>query len=74
MKWITKMRKIKFFTKHNQIKVKKSKFEQLNLKNDVIHDASKEIWNQNLKKISATLGIFGNIGTESICLKNRETA
>ena len=36
MKVVTKMRKIKYSTKLNQIKVEKSKF---NPENDVIHEA-----------------------------------
>ena len=37
------MRKIKYSTKGNQIKVKKTKFEKVNPENDVIHDAQKVI-------------------------------
>jgi hypothetical protein len=57
------MRRIKYSAKRNQIKVRKSKFGKLNLENDVIHDALKVICNKNLKKNSAILGIFGDIGT-----------
>ena len=37
------MRKIKYFTRDNQIKVKKTRFGEVNPENDVIHDARKVI-------------------------------
>ena len=37
------MRRIKYFTKSNQIKLEKTRFGKVNPKNDVIHDAQKVI-------------------------------
>ena len=37
------MLKIEYFTKGNQIKVKKTRFGKVNPENDVIHDAKKVI-------------------------------
>ena len=51
MNCITKIHRIKYSTKLNQIQVDKSKFEKFNLENDVIHDAHDVICNRNLQKI-----------------------
>ena len=45
------MRRIKYSTKSNQIKVEKTRFGKVNSENDVIHDGQKVIWNINFKKI-----------------------
>ena len=37
------MQRIKYFTKGTQIKVEKTRFEKINVENDVIHDAQKVI-------------------------------
>jgi hypothetical protein len=73
------MRRIKYSTKGNQIKVKKNRFDLVNPENDVIHDAQKVIWNINLKKIGdigkfGQIGSLGYIGAGSILDKNCEIA
>ena len=50
------MRRIKYSTKSNQIKVEKTRFGEVNSENDVIHDAQKVIW--DIKKSKK----FGDIG------------
>ena len=45
------MRRIKYSTKGNQIKVEKTRFGKVNPENDVIHDAQKVILDINLQKI-----------------------
>ena len=61
-KMSTKMHRINYSAKRNQIKVRKCKFGKFNLENDVIHDADKVFCNKNFKK-SAILGIVGDIDT-----------
>ena len=65
MKWMTKMRTINNSAKRNQIKIKKNKFGQYNLENDIIREFVHEI------EISWK---FGDIGTGNISAKNREIA
>jgi hypothetical protein len=48
MEWTTKMRGISYWTKRNQIKVEKSKFEKVNPENDVIFDGQKVISLRNI--------------------------
>ena len=55
------MRRMKYSTECNQIKVEKTRFEKVNRKNDVIHDAQKVIWDIILKKIG-DIGKFGDVG------------
>ena len=55
MKCITKMRRIMHSTKRIQIEVSKSNLGILNLANDVIHDAQKEICDINFKKFGDIL-------------------
>ena len=67
MKSITKMRRIEYSTKCNQIKVEKTRFGKGNPENDVIQDAQKVILDLNLKK-SAILAL------RVFLAKNREFA
>ena len=61
MNWITKMRRIKYFTNRNQIIVEKSKFGKFNHDNNVIHDAHRFICIINPQKFG-DFGKFGDIG------------
>ena len=58
------MCRIKYSTKRNQIKVKKSRFGKFNPESDVIHDAHKVICNINLKKKSAVLAYSAKLALE----------
>ena len=57
------MRRSKYCTKGNQIKVKLTRLGKVNPENDVIHDAQKVIW--DIKKSKK----FGDIATGSISAK-----
>jgi hypothetical protein len=76
MNSITKMRRINYSAKRNQIKVYKGKFGKFNLENNVFRDAHKVICYTNLKKLCNFGGFrtFGDIGTGIILSKNREIA
>jgi hypothetical protein len=66
------MRGIKYLTERNQTKIQKTRFEKLNLENDVINDALKVISKKNFKlcEPSNDIGTFGDMCTGRISDKN----
>ena len=71
MKQNTKMCKIKYSTKGNQIKIQKVDLDNSILKYDVIHDTLKVICDKHLKcpRNFGDMGSFGDISTRSMFAK-----
>ena len=70
------MRRIKYSTKGNQIKVEKTRFRKVKPENDVILDAKSNQRDKPQKNIGkfGDIGSFVDSGTRSILVENREIA